>query len=134
MPTYQARCECGNSFEYVSRVATCDLVPDCDQCGKPAQKVILSAPYGVVFGRFDTFQSPVDRSVIRTARELTEHNKRNNVVSLHDGYTEERIKKGDYIKPHAFDKKERKKDVAEAIHMVRNGYKPEIRSADNAIG
>jgi hypothetical protein len=108
-------------------------VPAC-ACGGVADKVILSAPLGIVFGRFEAFVSPVDGSIIRTAREMREHNLRNNVVNLADGYDEKRILAGDYGKKEELSHAERKEDVAEAIGMLQQGYKP-LRGADDvAIG
>lgn len=129
MPTYQARCrECGKEFEYVSKIKDCMSVPPCD-CGGGADKVILSAPVGYVMGRFDSFVSPVDGSVIRTSRELKEHNVRNNVVSVADGYDEKRVLAGDYKKTETLSSKERVKDIVESVKALNQGYKPD-RGAD----
>lgn len=122
MAKYEARCRvCGVIIDYDRPVSRCLDTPV--HCGQPALKVILSAPQGFVRGRFDTFKSMVDGSLIRTQRELEEHNKRNNVVSLADGYTDDVIAKGEYVKPPPKDPA--KQEVIDAYHMVKQGYKPE---------
>jgi hypothetical protein len=80
-------------------------------------------------GRFDSFVSPVDGSVIRTSRELKEHNVRNNVVSVADGYDEKRVLAGDYKKTETLSSKERVKDIVESVKALNQGYKPD-RGAD----
>lgn len=124
MPTYNAQCEiCDAVVDYTRPVAECMNTPEC--CGKGMKKVILTAPKGYVFGKFDAFVSPVDGSVIRGKRELQEHNKRNNVVSMADGYSDEQIKRGEIApKQKVLSKKELQQDIAEAYSMVRDGYKP----------
>ena len=125
MPSYNSICDnCGAVHEYIRRIAFCMDTPSC--CGAPTRKIILHAPVGVVFGRFDPFKSPVDGSLIRSPRELSEHNKRNGVVSLADGYSEERLIKGDYGGVPKVDKRDIKHDVSLAVQMVNNGYKPEV--------
>lgn len=126
MPTYQAEClACGNQFEYASSIHRCLDVPHCPLCQKTARKVILSAPLGFVTGKFDAFVSPVDGSVIRNQRELQNHNERNGVVNIQDGYSEDKVLKGDFsVKEEKLDPNERKRDIAEAIHDLEHGYKP----------
>ena len=132
MPTYDAQCSvCGETQAYCRAVNDRMDTPQC--CGIPMQKVILTAPKGFIFGKFDPFLSPVDGSTIRTKRELQEHNKRNNVVSMADGYSDEKIKAGLTTKPAAplVDRADLEKDVAQAINMVRDGYKPTIEVHDD---
>lgn len=123
MPTYQAVCDkCGSYHEYHRKVKDCLDSPEC--CGEKTRKVILSAPMGVVFGRFEAFRSIVDGSIIRSTRELSEHNKRNNVVSLADGYDDTTVRKGNFGTQPKADPKELKHDVVEALKMVNAGYTP----------
>jgi len=128
MPKYDAQCgKCLQIHEYVSTVAKCLDTPEC--CGQKTHKVILNAPRGYVLGKFDAFKSPVDGSIITGRRALEEHNRRNGVVSLADGYSDDKIRSGDFGKPSQapkLDKKELVNDVAQAISMVRDGYKPTL--------
>lgn len=133
MPTYQAQCsECDCQFEYLAKVAQCLDVPECPLCGGCSRKVILSAPLGYVTGKFDAFVSMVDGSVVRNQRELSEHNRRNGVVNIQEGYTEDQVVKGDFgkkeVKP---DKKEIIKDLVESVHQVKAGYKPKLEVQDD---
>jgi putative FmdB family regulatory protein len=133
VPTYQARCrECGKDFEYVRTVIRRNDVPECS-CGGGAEKVILSAPIGFVMGRFDSFVSPVDGSVVRTSRELREHNRRNNVLSMSDGYDEKTILSGKIGKRPELSPKERLQDVIESVKRVQQGHKPQ-RGAEYVEG
>jgi hypothetical protein len=77
---------------------------------------------------FEPFRSPVDGSVITNSRELSEHNKRNNVVPLHDGYDEAAVKKfteTDWQKPLDQERKQDLgQDMEKAIQKLEQGYKP----------
>jgi putative FmdB family regulatory protein len=130
MPVYESACKpCGLTKEYLRQVADCLDTPECPVCGEKMSKVILTAPKGYVAGKFDAFVSTVDGTVISSKRGLAEHNARNNVVSLADGYSDEAIASGSYTKRKevVFDEKERADDIASAIYDVSNGYKPEVR-------
>jgi len=128
MAKYDAQCnECDVQFEFSSSIAQYKDVPPCPLCNGTARRIILAAPQGFVTGKFDPFKSPVDGSVIRTTNDLAEHNKRNGVVNIHDGYSEEKVLKGDFgAKKPESNTKEVTKDIHEAIHDVTHGYKPTI--------
>jgi len=132
MPTYEYQCKnCGADYEIVRPVAEAYDVPVCDECGALTYKVIHTAPKGFVKGNFDAFRSSVDGSLIRTSRELAEHNKRNGVVNLHDGFDEKAVMSGNLTKPPPkLSKKELASDIAESIHKVQSGYSP-IRETAN---
>lgn len=128
---YEAECGAGHPFEYSASVQDYKVVPPCPMCGAVARKVIRTAARGVVLGKFDAFTSPVDGTLISSARDLKEHNRRNGVVNLNDGYSEEKIKSGQIgEKPQQESKAEKAKDVMEAIHAVKNGYKPKVEVQD----
>jgi hypothetical protein len=67
----------------------------------------------------------VDGSVINNKRELAEHNRRNDCVSLHDGYDEKGLQSFTErkwgVEP---DKEELKRDMKEAVVKLEQGYKP----------
>ena len=78
-------------------------------------------------GKFDSFISPVDGSIINNARELSEHNLRNSVVNIQEGFSEEKVLKGDFGAPKPENNvAEVADDVQRAIHDVTHGYKPTI--------
>jgi len=130
MPIYQALCrDCDVTAEYLRPVAECMDVPSCPNCFEPMHKVILTAPKGFVKGKFEPFKSTVDGSIITTQRELQQHNDRNNVVSMADGYSTEELLAAK-PKEEVLDKKELVKDIAEATHKVAQGYKPIIEVQD----
>lgn len=126
MPTYTAKCyKCDEVYDYVRSVDDRFNTPEC--CGAPTKKVILTAPLGYIMGKFEAFKSPVDGSVISSAHALREHNARNGVVSMADGYSEETILSGNFQKPKPKSSiPDMRQDLAEAVHMVNNGYKPTI--------
>lgn len=126
MPIYQAVCKaCEIEADYTRSVDDRMLTPQCVSCGTPMEKVILTAPRGFVTGKFDPFVSPVDGSLITSQREMQEHNRRNNVVNMADGYSDEAIKSGACAAPPPkVDINDIKADIAEATQMVTNGYKP----------
>lgn len=85
---------------------------------------IRTAPKGFVRNRWQPFRSTVDGSIIRNGRELQEHNKRNNVVSMAEGHSTEQLLRMKGEPPPR--EKVKHGEVAEAIQMVKNGYKPQI--------
>lgn len=133
MALYDARCgACDTEFEFRCSIDKREDVPPCPLCGALAARIILQAPGGFVRGKFDAFVSPVDMSVISTQRDLQEHNKRNGVVNIQEGYSEEKVMKGDFGRTKEENKvKEVANDVQEAIHDVTHGYKPTIGVQDD---
>lgn len=130
---YDGECmSCGKQFVYTRSVAQCMDVPPCPACGHESRKVILTAPTGIVTGKFEAFRSNLDGSLIRNQRELEDHNRRNNVRLLGEGYTNEQILKGEMGQKKAKpDKKEIAKDLIDSISAVKAGYKPKVQVADN---
>jgi hypothetical protein len=89
------------------------------------KKVIRTPATGFVTGKFEAFVSPVDGSLITSQREMQEHNRRNNVVNMAEGYDNEAVIKGTCAPPpEKTDINDIKADIAEATQMVVNGYKP----------
>lgn len=131
---YECVCDdCGQAIEYSRPVDRRNELPACPTCGSQhTRRVIMSAPHGFVTGKFEPYKSQVDGTVIRNKRDLEEHNRRNNVVLLGDGYSEEAIRAGQLgQKPVAPDKKEIAKEVFEAVKAVEAGYKPTVQVQDN---
>ena len=128
MALYDARCgACDNQFEFRAPIALREQVPPCPLCGAFAARIMLTAPQGFVKGKFDAFVSPVDFSVISTERDLAEHNRRNGVVNIQEGYSEEKVLKGDFgQKKEDKNVKEVSDDIQQAIHDVTHGYVPTI--------
>lgn len=133
MAKYDAQCNnCDTQFEYSCKIDNREDVPECPLCSHTARRIILQAPQGFIKGKFDAFVSPVDGSLINSARELAEHNKRNSVVNIQEGYSEEKVLKGDFgQKKEENNVVEVAKDVQEAIHDVTHGYKPIIGVQDD---
>ena len=119
--------------QIVSDVSENDI--DCPECGN-ANKLtpFISAPKGFMRGKFEPFRSTVDGTIIDSHRSMQEHNKRNDVVCLADGYSNEQVISGNYNKPKVQkeDKTELMNDIGESILKLNNGYKPEVQY-DNAI-
>lgn len=132
MPTYDAQCcECDAQFIYLSSISNCLEVPNCGLCNGVARKVILSAPQGFVKGKFDAYKSIVDGTIISTASDLAEHNRRNGVMNLNDGWSEEAIRSGSIgEKKEENHKQDIAADMAESVHDLNQGYRPTV-GADN---
>jgi putative FmdB family regulatory protein len=133
MPVYESRCTgCRVYSTYTVPIAERNLARSCPGCGAPLARVIESAPKGFVKGKFEPFRSIVDGSIITTERDMQEHNKRNGVVNLADGYDDKTVKEGNYgKKDDQLDAKERIDDIQEAIHDLNQGYKPFIAGAED---
>ena len=130
MSVYEAECQdCGRVYDYLRAISERNDVPDCPACGSShVRRVIMSAPHGFVTGKFEAYRSQVDGTIIRTKRDLEEHNRRNGVVLLGDGYSEDAIKAGKVTPPKPKpDKKEIAKEVVESIKAVESGYKPNVQ-------
>lgn len=129
---YEAIClGCSQTYDYFSPIAERGNIPKCPECGGgEVRRVILSAPKGFVRGQLEPFKSQVDGTLITCEKDLQEHNKRNNVCLLGDGYSNEDILAGNIgqkkIAPP--DKKDIAKDIVESFRKVEAGYKPIIES------
>jgi putative FmdB family regulatory protein len=132
MAKYDAQCKnCDTQFEFTARMEFYNDPPECPLCAGPTRRIILAAPQGFVKGKFDAYVSPVDLSIISTEKDLQEHNKRNGVVQIQEGYSEAQVLKGDFGRPKEENNvKEVASDVQEAIHDVTHGYKPIIGAQD----
>lgn len=135
MAKYDAQCcKCDNQFEFQARIEFYNDPPECPLCGGETRRIILAAPQGFVKGKFESFLSPVDGTVINNARELAEHNKRNSVVNIQEGYSEEKVLRGDFGAPEKENTAEDiSKDVGEALRDLNNGYKPIVKGADDEL-
>lgn len=129
---YDAICmSCVSTFEYYRPVAERNNVPPCPACaGVDVRKIILAAPQACVVGKFEPFKSSVDGTIISTNRELAEHNRRNGVCLLGEGYSNDDILNGKIgqqeVKGQS--KKEIAQDIYDAIKKCESGYKPVIQS------
>lgn len=129
MPLYQSKCgQCQAVHQEVRSVSRYQDYPVC--CGEPTKAFITEAPMSFMAGRFEPFKSIVDGSIIRNKQDLANHNARNNVVSVADGYDTKSLsklattnKKPDTSKADAMDLS---KDIYEATKQVEAGYKPTI--------
>lgn len=129
---YAYHCDtCDREVERVCSLASYEANPDynCSTCGGQTWQV-LYAPAALVRTTFEAFHSVVDGSLISSRRELLEHNKRNHVVNLHDGYDEagvQNMTKKDYQKPLDEERaKDLNKDIEKAIAQCTDGYKPQL--------
>lgn len=121
---------CGkSSLERVCSYATYLADPSffCPQCGRTLKQVV-TCPQLVVSKSFEAFRSTVDGTLISSHRDLAEHNKRNNVVNLHDGYDEKAVQDFTKRKWNETPEKERlsdlNKDMKEAVQKLEDGYTP----------
>lgn len=133
MPVYTSECkECGLRYNEYRSIHDYNKCPNCEACGGATVNVILGAPQSFVKGRFEAFKSTVDGTIISSESALQEHNKRNNVRSMSEGYTTEALMEMT-TKPREtpkVDKKEVAADIVDAIRQVEAGYKPELGAQD----
>lgn len=122
---------CGKENLRSCRLAEYEADPSmyCSVCGLPVIRKI-SAPACLNNTReFQAFRSPVDGTIISSSSGLRNHNARNNVVNIHEGYDEKSIAgvtKKDFQKP--LDDERRKdlsKDLSLSINKLQNGYTPQ---------
>lgn len=129
---YDAICmTCAHQYDYFCSISERNNVPACPACASAdVRKIIVNAPLGCVTGKFEAFKSQVDGTIIRNSRDLEEHNRRNNVRLLGEGYSNEDILNGQIGQrpPPAPDKKDIAKDIVESIRRCEAGYKPVIQS------
>ncbi|QQM14871.1 hypothetical protein [Stenotrophomonas phage BUCT555] len=126
MIVYEKCCE---RRTYVRRVRTdSGMYAECPECGQRLRVKIVQQAKLTRTPSFEAFKSPVDGSIITSRRELAEHNRRNDVVNVHDGYDEAGVMgmiNKDFQKP--LDEERRKdldKDIATGIQMLNEGYIP----------
>jgi predicted nucleic acid-binding Zn ribbon protein len=130
---YAYFCEhCNRGLERICSLAS--YVADegylCPHCGAQTKQIICAPIVLGKSGEFQAFKSVVDGSLISSRRDLAEHNKRNNVVNLHDGYDEaavQKMTKKDYQKPLDEERaKDLNKDIEKAIAQCTDGYMPQL--------
>lgn len=109
----------------------------CPKCGRELKQWVTAPRLLNNTKEFKAFRSPVDGSIITSEHALREHNKRNNVVNIHEGYSEQAVKdftRKDFRKE--LDQ-ERTKDLAvdirESITKVDQGYKPEVAPEGDSV-
>jgi hypothetical protein len=130
---YEYLCDrCDRHWDRVCSLAAYESNPDafCPYCDGVGRQV-LSAPSLITGAKaFESFVSPVDGSLITNKRGLREHNKRNGVVNLHDGYDEKGVRRmternyqAELDKDNAADLK---KDAEKSIEKLNNGYQPHV--------
>lgn len=127
---YQGCCSSGKHVRVCS-LAEYEADPSysCPSCGRGLERIISAPRFLCNTKPFEPFKSTVDGSIITCERELREHNKRNNVVNIHEGYDEKGLKdltKKDFNKE--LDKersKDLKQDMAIAVEKLHQGYKPQ---------
>lgn len=130
---YEAECRnCKVVLDYERSIEFRFNTPQCPKCGSYMNKVIMTAPKGFVKGEIQSFKSTVDGTTISTQKDLQDHNKRNNVVSINDGYDDASIRSGKFAerKPENLTK-EIKKDMTEAIQQLNDGYRPKLEVQEN---
>lgn len=128
---YPYKCDrCGSKIDRVCSLREYEANPVhlCFTCQEPMRRIIC-APTALVNTRvFEAFKSPVDGSIITNSAELREHNKRNNVVQLHEGYDEKGVQnltKIDYqAAKDAETAKDLRDDMQKAVTKLEQGYKP----------
>jgi hypothetical protein len=73
MPVYEALCKkCGQYQDYYQSIANCRDTPEC--CGEKTEKVIRTAPYGLV--DIPAYVSPVSGRLINSRADRREDFKR----------------------------------------------------------
>lgn len=128
--TYEGCCS-AQRWERNCRLAEYEANPEysCPECGRPLSRVLTAPRFLNNTKPFEAFRSPVDGSIIACERDLREHNKRNNVVNIHDGYDEKAIKNQVNVDHRAPLDAERRADLAvdmrEAVTKLEQGYKPQ---------
>lgn len=137
---YPYHCDrCGTKLDRICSLREYEMQPVllCTYCQEPMTRT-LTAPRTLLHTKpFESFKSPVDGSIINSRRELAEHNKRNNVQNVHDGYDEKAVQnftKTDWQKPLDDERrKDLKEDMLKAINKCEEGYKPQTPSEAEII-
>lgn len=129
---------CGQKRDRHCSLAEYEANPEfhCIECGRLLTRIITAPRFLNNTKPFEAFRSPVDGSVITCERELREHNKRNNVVNIHEGYDQKSIEsfaKKDFQKPLDEERSASlRADMAEAIEKLDQGYKPQVANEGDA--
>lgn len=121
--------KCCDRRTYVRRVRTeFGVYAECASCGKRLRAKKVQQAKLTRTPSFEAFKSPVDGSVITNRRELAEHNRRNDVVNVHDGFDSAAVDAmitKDYQKP--LDDERRKdlqSDMEISLQRLNDGYVP----------
>lgn len=102
--------------------------PKCSACGARLVATKVRRAKHSRSSHFEPFVSPVDGSVITTKRELNDHNQRNQVVNVHEGYDEatyfDMVNRDHFAPLEKERKKDLDKDIEQCVNMLSNGYVP----------
>ena len=131
---------CGNtSVERRCRLAQYEADPtfNCPSCGRLLQQWVTAPRLLSKTKVFQAFRSPVDGTIITSEAALREHNKRNNVVNIHEGYSEAAVMdfvNKDFNKPIEEERsKDLAKDLEKSVQMLQEGYTPQVAPEDRLI-
>lgn len=136
---YEGCCSHPGGIDRVCRLAEyeADESYSCPECGRSLRRIITAPACLTGTREFQSFKSTVDGTIISCERELREHNKRNGVMNLHDGYDEKALMnmtKQDHRAP--LDKErsaDLSKDMLEAVSKLEQGYKPQPASQGDIV-
>lgn len=131
---------CGNtSIERRCRLVEYEADPSysCPKCGKALKQWITAPRLSLKTKSFEPFRSPVDGSIITSESSLREHNRRNDVVNVHEGYTEAAYLNKVNEDLFAGINKEASKDISAEVHqsinMLNNGHVPEVAPEGDVV-
>jgi hypothetical protein len=91
----------------------------------PIDESARKAEGHAITGFFEPFQSPIDGSIIRDAKQLREHNRRHNVVSSAEfspEHYESKRKEREHVSTE--EKFKRKQELWEVWNRVEAGHRP----------
>jgi hypothetical protein len=122
--------ECGADAEVVQSIksySNAPLIPDCGECGEPMARHFTPLMMSM---DFEPFVSTIDGTIINSRSARREHMLKHGVVQA-DEIAQDIPRYRQRILDDM--KKDAKKDIAESLMMVEQGYKPRIDSIDNII-
>lgn len=125
---------CCSSAGHVRTCRLADYEADptykCPECDRQLKQVITAPRYLNRTSEFQSFKSPVDGSIVTSETSLREHNARNGVVNIHEGYDDKAVKdfvNKDFQKPLDRERsKDLRRDAEIALNRVSDGYKPQV--------
>lgn len=129
--SYEGCCSKSRGIDRHCRLKEYEADPSysCPECGRALRRVITAPRFLNNTKPFEAFKSTVDGTIISCERELREHNKRNNVVNLHDGYDEAGVQNMTKRNYQAEMDKDRRvdldADIGQAIQKLNQGYTPQ---------
>ena len=99
---------CGHEWDRLSEHS--DPMDSCESCGKEQEDCVAYVNRAPMASTFESFESPIDGSVISSTAQLRDHEKKHNVKQVGNDYATSMEKRKEQFEARKRESKEQEKD------------------------